>query len=248
MDLLVRGQLAGVPLSDADAMLEVWSDSFVDMNGWIGDIQTPASRCSFDWGILSLNGGDKLGVIGQLDTTAITGLRQDGLLQASTDNPFVIGPDFAHDEIRRYSVARLLLLERNPAKSILRAEAPRWALGAARLACQALLQEPYEATSPLRGRLDALQTSFDALIQAGHGTRWGDVPSEALISLADPSEVLRDAWGELRSNDDAGLKRLVRLVEQRHRDSNGIVNLVVVEPIITLILEARHTMAVWRFR
>ena len=238
MDLLVRGQLAGVPLSDADAMLEVWS-GLVRRHERL-DRGHPDARQSvlLRLGDLSLNGGDKLGVIGQLDTTAITGLRQDGLLQASTDNPFVIGPDFAHDEIRRYSVARLLLLERNPAKSILRAEAPRWALGAARLACQALLQEPYEATSPLRGRLDALQTSFDALIQAGHGTRWGDVPSEALISLADPSEVLRDAWGELRSNDDAGLKRLVRLVEQRHRDSNGIVNLVVVEPIITLILEA----------
>ena len=82
-----------------------------------------------------------------------------------------------------------------------------------------------------------MQTSFDALIQAGHGTRWGDVPSEALISLAGPSDVLRDAWGELRSNDDTGLKRLVRLVEQRHHDSNGIVNLIVVEPIITLMLE-----------
>ena len=244
MDLLVRGQLAGVPLSDADAMLEVWSGLVRRRER--SDRGHPDARQSvlLRLGDLSLNGGDnKLGVISQLDTTAITGLRQDGLLQASNDNPFVIGPDFAHDEIRRYSVARLLLLDRDPAKSILRAKAPRWALGAARLACQVLLQEPSEATSPIRGRFDALQTSFDALIHAGHGTRWGDVPSEALISLADPSEVLRDAWGELRSNDDAGLKRLVRLVEQRHRDSNGIVNLVVVEPIITLILEAN---APWR--
>ena len=60
-----------------------------------------------------------------------------------------------------------------------------------------------------------------------------------MISLADPSEVLRDAWGELQSNEDAGLKRLVRLVEQRHRDGNSMVNLIVVEPIIALMLEAR---------
>ena len=238
VDLLVRGQLGGVPLSDADAMLEVWS-GLVRRHERL-DKGHPDARESvlLRLGDLSLNGGDRLGVIGQLDTAAINGLRQDGLLQASTDNPFVSGPDFAHDEVRRYSVARLLLLEKDPAKSILRAGVPRWALGAARLAFQALLQEPDGATSPLRGRFHALQTSFDALIKAGHGTRWGDVPSEALISLADPSEVLRDAWGELRSNDDAGLKRLVRLVEQRHRDSNGMVNLVVVEPIITLILEA----------
>ena len=243
MDLLVRGQLGGVPLSDADAMLEVWS-GLVRRHERL-DRGHPEARESvlLRLGDLSLNGGDRLGVIGQLDTTAITGLRQDGLLQASTDNPFVSGPHFAHDEVRRYSVARLLLLERDPAKSILRAEAPRWTLGAARLACQALLQEPDGATSPLRGRFDALQTSFDALIQAGHGSRWGDVPSEALISLADPSEVLRDAWGGLRSNDDAGLKRLVRLVGQRHRDSNDIVNLIVVEPIITLMLKPS---APWR--
>ena len=132
MDLLVRGQLAGVPLSDADAMLEVWS-GLVRRRERL-DRGHPDARQSvlLRLGDLSLNGGDKLGVISQLDTTAITGLRQDGLLQASTDNPFVIGPDFAHDEIRRYSVAHLLLLDRDPAKSILRAKAPRWALGAAR--------------------------------------------------------------------------------------------------------------------
>ena len=243
VDLLVRGQLGEVPLSDADAMLEVWS-GLVRRHERL-DKGHPDARESvlLRLGDLSLNGGDRLGVIGQLDTTAISGLRQDGLLQASTDNPFVNGPDFAHDEVRRYSVARLLLFEKDPAKSILCAGAPRWALGAARLACQALLQEPDGATSPLRGRFDALQTSFDALIRAGHGTRWGDVPSEALISLANPSEVLRGAWRELRSNDDASLKRLVRLVEQRHRDSNGIVNLLVIEPIVALMLESN---APWR--
>ena len=214
-DLLVRGQLRGVPLSDADAMSEVWA-GLVRRHERL-DRGHPDARQSVLLRLadLSLNGGDWLGVIGQLDTTAITGLRQDGLLQASTENPFVSGPDFAHDEVRRYSVARLLLLERDPARSILRAKAPRGALGAARLACQTLLQEPDGATSPIRGRFKALQASFDALVQAGFGTRWGDLPSEALISLADTSEVLRDAWGELQSNEDAGLKRLVRLVEQR---------------------------------
>ena len=224
-------------------MLEVWS-GLVRRHERL-DKGHPDARESvlLRLGDLSLNGGDRLGVIGQLDTTAITGLRQDGLLQASTDNPFVVGPDFAHDEVRRYSVARLLMLERDPATNLLRAGAPRWALGAARLACQALLQEADGAASPLRGRFNALQTSFDALIQAGHGTRWGDVPSEALIALADPSEVLRDAWGHLRSNDDVGLKRLVRLVEQRHLDTNGIVKLNVVEPIVTLMLEGNRP---WR--
>ena len=241
--LLVRGHLSGVPLTDADAMREVWSDLVRRQER--SDRGHPDARESVLLRLadLSLNGGDRLDVIGKLDATAITGLRQDGLLQASVENPFMIGPDFAHDEVRRYAVARLLLLNRDPAASILSAGAPRWALGAARIACQALLQQSDTPTTPLRGRFDALQTSFDTLIEAGHGTRWGDVPSEALITLADSSGVIRDAWPKLRANDDAGLQRLARVVEQRHRGDNGIVNLIVVEPTISLLLE---DSAPWR--
>ena len=237
VDLLVRGHLSGVPLTDADAMQEVWSGLVRRQER--SDRGHPDARESVLLRLadLSLKGGDRLDVIGRLDGTAVTGLRQDGLLQASVENPFMIGPDFAHDEVRRYAVARLLLAEGYPAASILSAGAPRWALGAARLACQALLQHPDTAATPLRGRFDTQQTSFDALIEAGHGTRWGDVPSEALITLADSSGLIRDAWPKLRTNDNAGLRRLARLVGQRHRDDNGIVNLNVVEPIISLLLE-----------
>ena len=49
--------------------------------------------------------GDALSAISGLDAKALTGLQQDGLLQAPTDN---IVPDFAHDEVRRYAVAQLL--------------------------------------------------------------------------------------------------------------------------------------------
>ena len=241
--LLVRGHLSGVPLTDADAMREVWSGLVRRQER--SDRGHPDARESVLLRLadLSLNGGDRLDVIGKLDATAITGLRQDGLLQASAQNPFMFGPDFAHDEVRRYAVARLLLAEINPAASILGAGAPRWALGAARIASQALLQQSDTPTTPLRGRFDALQTSFDTLNEAGHGTRWGDVPSEALITLADSSGVIRDAWPKLRANDDSGLKRLARLVEQRHRGDNGIVNPFVVEPIISLLLE---DSAPWR--
>ena len=237
VDLLVRGQLGGVPLTDADAMQEVWSGLVRRQER--SDRGHPDARESVLLKLSehSLKGGDRLDVFDKLDRTAVTGLRQDGLLQASVENPFMVGPDFAHDEVRRYAVARLLLAERNPAASILSAGAPRWALGAARLACQALLQQPDTAAAPLRGRFDTQQTSFDALVEAGHGTRWGDVPSEALITLADSSDLIRDAWPKLRTNDNSGLRRLTRLVGQRHRDDNGIVNLNVVEPIIPMLLE-----------
>ena len=243
IDLLVRGRLCGVPLSDADAMREVWSG--LVRRHERSDRGSPDARelVLLRLADLALSGGERLGVISKLDPAALDGLRHDGVLRTSIEDPFMIGPEFAHDEVRRYAVARLLLAERDPTSSILSAGVPRWAVGAARLACQALLGEPDTAATPLRGRFAQLQASFDELVEAGYGARWGDVPSEALVTLADSSAVLRDAWPELRAGDAAGLRRLARLVDQRLRNDNGFVNLVAVEPIITLLLE---DSAPWR--
>ena len=52
-----------------------------------------------------LGDGDRLHVISQIDPAALDGLRRDGLLRSSGEAPFRIGPDFAHDEVRRYAVA-----------------------------------------------------------------------------------------------------------------------------------------------
>ena len=243
VDLLVRGGVCGVPLSDADAMREVWSG--LVRRREVSDRGSPDARelVLLKLADLALSDVDRLDVIRGLDPAALAGLRHDGLLGTSRDDPFMIGPEFAHDEVRRYSVARLLLAGKTPASRIIRAGVPRWSLAAARLACQELLAEPDTATNPLRGRFAALQASFDALVDAGHGARWGDVPGEALVTLANSGAVLRDTWPELRADDAAGLRRLARLVDQRLCDDNGIVDVIAVEPIITLLLEDR---APWR--
>ena len=243
VDLLVRGRVCDVPLSDADAMREVWSG--LVRRREVSDRGSPDARelVLLKLADLALSDVDRLDVIRGLDPTALAGLRHDGLLGTSRDDPFMIGPEFAHDEVRRYAVARLLLAGKAPASRIIRAGAPRWSLAAARLACQELLAEPNTATNPLRSRFAALQASFDALVDAGHGARWGDVPGEALVTLANSGAVLRDAWPELRADDAAGLRRLARLVDQRLCDDNGIVDVIAVEPIITLLLEDH---APWR--
>ena len=141
-------------------------------------------------------------------------------------------------------MARLLLDGETPALRILQDGCPRWALAASQLACQALLALPDTAAAPLQGRFATLQESFDAIVDAGHGARWGDVPGEALLALAEPDAVLRDAWPDMRAEGGAGLRRLARLVSQRLRGEKGFVNLVAVEPIITLLLED-HTP--WRY-
>ena len=237
IDLLVRGRVRGVPLSDADAMKEVWSG--LVRRHEVSDRGTPDARdvALLRLAELDLTGGERLDVISKIDPGALDGLRRDGLLRRSTDELFTIGPEFAHDEVRRYALARLLLASDTPASRILQNGAPRWSLSAARLACQAWLGRPDAATTPARGRLRKLQASFDGLVDAGHGTRWGDVPGEALLALPNPEAVIQDAWPELRADGSAGLQRLARLVKQRLRDENGIVNLLAVEPIIKLLLE-----------
>ena len=235
--LLVRGDLTGVPLSDADAMREVWSQLVRRQEKSDRGLPDMREAVLLQLAAHSLHGSERLDIIASLDKTALAGLRQDGLLQPSLEDPYLIGPDFAHDEVRRYAVARLLVAERDPASRILKGGGPRWILGAARLACQALLQERDKDDVPLPGRFAALQTSFDALVEAGHGVRWGDVPSEALLTIADPGPVLQDAWPCFGADGDVGLQRLARLVNQRLRGDYGFIDPMAIEPIVALLLE-----------
>ena len=240
VDLLVRGRIRGVPLTDADALQEVWSG--LVRRHEMSDNGAPDAREFVllklaDFALSDVGGIELLDISSRFDHAALAGLRRDGLLRTSHDDPFKIGPEFAHDEVRRYAVARLLLSEETPAVRILQAVTPRWSLSAAQLACQAWLQRWDAPMTPLTGRLGALQESFDRLVQAGHGVRWGDVPGEALLSLAEPRTVLRDAWPGLLADDAVGLRRLARLVDQRLRDKRGIVNHIAVVPVIELLLE-----------
>ncbi len=238
VDLLVRGGgISVAPLSDADAMQQVWSG--LVRRHEQADRGTPDARqlALLRLADLALCGGDALDVVGSIDPTALDGLRHDGLLRTSPDDPFKIGPEFAHDEVRRYAVARLILATDNPTSKLVAAGVPRWALGAARLVCQARLAAPASTSNPLRGRLGRLQKAFDELVEAGHGERWGDVPGEALLTLGDPGSVLREAWAELNVDRGAGLKRLSRLVDQRLRDDIGLVRIVAVEPLVSLVLD-----------
>jgi hypothetical protein len=237
IDLLVRGRASGLPLNDADAMSEVWSG--LVRRHEQSDRGPPDARAFalLQLANLELTGGDALTGIGAIDSIALEGLRHDGLLRTSADDPFKIGPEFAHDEVRRYAIARLLLANGDIASNLAQVGVPRWALAAARLACQAALARPDSGTTPLHGRFAALQAAFDGLVDAGHGDRWGDIPGEALLTLGDPYPVLRDAWPDLRDDDATGLQRLARLVDQRLRDEDGFVRIHAVEPIITLLLD-----------
>lgn len=237
VDLLVRGGVQGTPISDFDAMKQVW-EGLVRRRG-ANDRGTPDARnlVMLQLARQVLDGRDQFDAAVTLNANAVEGLRKDGLLRTSQDNPFRPVPEFAHDEIRRYAVAWLLLGGEDLIKALLDAGVPRWALGAARLACQALLLADDTAGNPTVGRFVRWQGRFEELVEAGHGERWADVPGEALLTLGDPRPLLREAWPQLRADDGAGVQRLVRLVDQRLRDESKFVRVAPVEPLVELLLE-----------
>lgn len=237
VDLLVRGDRVGKLVTNADAMQQIWAG--LVRRGEKSDRGYPDARetALLKLADLSLGNGERLDVVNSLDQAALAGLRQDGLLQSPTENPYSIGPEFAHDEVRRYAVARLLASERDPTAKLSRANAPRWTLGAATLACQLLLQEPDRIEAPLNGRFQGMQNSFDALVASGFGPRWGDVPSEALVTMADPGAMLDDAWSSMHAHEAFGLRRLCRVINQRLRTDNDFVRLAAIEPVIKRLLD-----------
>ncbi len=237
IDLLVRSGIAGLPLSDADAMREIWTGLVRRREQRDRGLPDAREQVMLRVAAHALSGKPAA----ELDPSALDGLRQDGLLRSVHDNPWELVPEFAHDEIRRYAVARVLLASGDLGVAVDRANAPRWALSAATLAAQVVLAQPEGTYAPLRGRLATQQASFDA-VAAAHGARWADVPDEALLTLGDPAPVLADAWPQLRAGDRSGLARLLRVLDQRHR-KDGILDPVVAHPVVVLLLEE---VAPWR--
>ena len=126
VDLLIRSGVQGTPLTEADAMSEVWS-GLVRCHE-ISDRGDPDAR---EHALLrladrDLRGSNALEALGQIDPRALAGLRRDGILASSEDNLFAIGPGFAHDELRRYAIARLLLGSGDIVATIDQAGVPRW--------------------------------------------------------------------------------------------------------------------------
>lgn len=184
----------------------------------------------------AVNRSDTAVLVGRLDHVAVDGLRRSGLLLPASQLPWERVPAFKHDLLRAYSVARLLLTERDPATALSAIGAPRWALPSARLACEILLSAPDDPEHPRRGRFAALQEAFDAIAEAGGGERWSDVPTEALLAIPESAELLKDAWPTLLEKKASGLARVIRVLHGRHQPS-GILDPLIAEPVIAKLLD-----------
>ena len=235
VDLLARAGNPGVPLCDAEALDHIWKELI--RNGERQDAGLPDARedAMLSLAAQMLTGGLTDTILSALDPASVAGLRHRGLLGPVSQLPWERTPKFAHDLIRDYAIARQLLATHDAAGELARSNAPRWALPAARLACEIVLSGADTSADPLCGRFRHLQASFDGLAAAGHGGRWADVPTEAMLKVADPLPVLRNAWGLLLSDKAKGLHRLLRILKQwRNRD--GVLDPTVAEPVIELLL------------
>lgn len=226
VDLLVRSGTTGVPLSEAEAMGQIWA-GVVRRDGR-RDRGLPEAR---EHVMLALASRALFGdPVGTLDPAALDGLRRDGLLTAAGPEPWDVTPEFAHDEIRRYAVARVLLASDDIPDVVLQIGAPRWTLSAVTLAIQATL-----VRDGPKHDLQAAMRGLEATVAAGHGERWNDVPLEALLTLGDPAPVIAAVWPDLRAGD--GLPRILRILDQRHRTDKGLLDLVVAGPVLDRLLD-----------
>ncbi|MCP3963602.1 MAG: hypothetical protein GY719_37680 [bacterium] len=234
-DLLVRAGGGHHLLSEADALRVVW-EKLVRADGRT-DRGTPDAR---DQVFRSLAGhrlqcGSPNDLYSRLDASAVDGLRRDGLLRSSSADFWQVLPEFSHDLLRTFAVSKVLLADGDPATALLEADAPRWALPAARLAAQVLLAAPETRQRPVAGRLERIQADFDRLDAAGHGQRWSDLPTEAVLPLPHASTVLARAWEQLLKRDAHGLRRALRVIQQRRRRGSFFAPMVA-EPVVELLL------------
>lgn len=142
--------------------------------------------------------------------TAAAELRSDGVLRAPMNPAIAPGDEFATDLFRDFALCRLFITQ---GWEILNSSgAPRWSIRAARLGCQAALLGPnrIDAWTNLAARLGE--------IAGAQGDRWLEVPYEALLTLGNAEEAIRELWETLTDNDLSGLGILLRLADVRYVD------------------------------
>jgi hypothetical protein len=239
VDLLLRAgpgvELPEGPLSEAEVFAAIWSQLVRRGEASPPGASSPDAR---EQALLELARGLLVptGPRTGAGIDALGSLRSDGLLlSAGPTSVWKSKDEFASDLVRDFAVARLLIVE---GWGVLdKAAAPRWALRAVRLACQARLVEAGEETEATRERLQAEFRNFGER----HGSRWAEVPLEALLTLGTARAALTRAWPGLVEGEAAELQILLRLALQRY-SSLGFGTPDVLAPVVELTFCGQHEL------
>ncbi|WP_216607030.1 hypothetical protein [Arthrobacter sp. 260] len=163
-----------------------------------------------------------------VDAAATDALRKDHLL--APPNPYRAEPEFAHDEVRRYATAILLVRAASQTDLLEASPVPRLAMSAATLACKGALNAP---------GVDPKATFLGVLFQykafaAVHGARWADVPVEAVLETPAAYACLKTALDDTTAG--LVLADVVRVVQQRHK-FGGLLTLGVAGEVVRILLD-----------
>ena len=231
VDLLLRAGGAAAlpdgPLSEADVFAVIWSRLVRRGEDMVPGGPSPDAR---EQALLALARRELVpdGTGAPPDAGALPSLRSDGLLRsAGLTQAWHPGDEFASDLVRDFAVGRLLIS--GGWELLSQAGAPRWALRAARLACQATLADAQSGTEAARLRIQAV---FDGLA-AEDGPRWAEIPLEAMLTLGTAGEALACAWPDLMAGDRAALRTVLRLALQRYA-AYSVGDITVLEPLVAL--------------
>jgi hypothetical protein len=165
--------------------------------------------------------------------TGAAELRSDGVLRVPNNPALSQGDEFATDLFRDFALCRLFVTHQW--EPLAQAEAPRWAIRAARLGCQTALLDPNRPSA-----WADLSAKFSEIAIA-QGDRWLEVPYEALLTLGDAESAMRELWGTLADNNFAGLMTLLRLAEARYV-SGTIGDAFALAPLVKVIFCEQPTI------
>jgi hypothetical protein len=140
-------------------------------------------------------------------------------------------PQFAHDEVRRYATAIHLVRTEQIVATLQAVGAPRWALSASALACKGQLVDPDRR--PTR-RFPELVSGFND-VACARGSRWADVPIEAVLETPFAYECLVAAIGTEPTS--LHLADVLRVVSQRFT-FDGSIDPSIGAPVVQFLIWA----------
>ncbi|MFE4972859.1 hypothetical protein ACFRAR_12175 [Kitasatospora sp. NPDC056651] len=239
VDLMVRSQAApgeGEALGEED-IIAVMHEKVVRRSEGLLPGQGTAHDRDVAWNALAeaVIAGSGSSRLTGVDGTAVGGLVSDDVFrrQRSTYR-------FAHDVLADYATA-MRLGDEDGGELLAAATAPRSLIRAVRLALQRNLAEAAGDAGVVR-QVWAHAQNLCRDLSARDGSRWEDVPFEALISMGSPDGVLAVLTMDLLANDGAGLARLIDVTgryattSRYEPDGTGLeIDDVLAAPVVTLL-------------
>ncbi|MFE4174539.1 NACHT domain-containing protein [Streptomyces sp. NPDC056909] len=239
IDLLLRSVRHGAVLpavlsSEAEVYAIVWRTLILNSHRTVDGVSSDDRGSA----LVSLAEGRLTGCRVQLPPgPALSSLRSDGVLAPLGEEAAFWEEEqrFAHDVLRDFATARRLMV--GDGLPLLDRKGPRWALRAARIVCQARLGPAATTARSFVNVWRQAHGHFEELA-ARHGSRWAEVPWEAVLSASWCADALMALTDDLRQ-EPRMLAELIQCASLRFGGDSGGCDPLVAAPVVAWL--CRHT-------